>query len=45
MKKNYVAPTIESYMLDQSDVITTSGAPVSKIGNGEYGVNGSALFD
>ena len=39
MKKNYIAPSVETYLLDRSDVITTS-----EIGNGEFGVKGDNVF-
>ena len=32
MKKNYIAPFVEAYMLEQSDVIATS---VTSIGDGD----------
>ena len=41
MKKNYIAPSVESYMLEQADVISTS---VSSIGDGEFGVRGDVIF-
>ena len=41
MKKNYVVPSVETYMLDQADIVTTS---ITSIGDGEYGVQGNAVF-
>lgn len=45
MKKTYVFPSVEAYLIDQSDVIATSGDPVADLGGGEYAILGSALFD
>ena len=41
MKKNYIAPSVEAYLLDESDIITTS---VIVVGDGEFGVKGSDVF-
>ena len=42
MKKVYVNPTAQTYTVDQTDVITTSG--VKKLDNGDLGINGSRIF-
>ena len=47
MKKTYVIPSVEAYLIDQSDVLTVNsgdGTP-AQIANGEYAILGSALFD
>lgn len=41
MKKNYIAPSVEAYLLDESDIITTS---ITAIADGEYGVKGGDVF-
>ena len=41
MKKNYIVPSVETYLLDQSDVITTS---VTNVAEGEFGVKGANIF-
>lgn len=45
MKKLYVIPTVEAYLIDQSDVITTSGDLVADLGGGEYAIRGTDLFN
>ena len=42
MKKNYITPSVETDLLDISDVITAS--EVSKIDEGEFGVSGIDVF-
>ena len=49
MKKLYVIPSVETYVVDQSDVLTVvsgagDGTP-TRIADGEYGIHGSYLFD
>ena len=44
MKKIYVVPTVEAYTVDHTDVIATSGDPVTVLDNGDIGIRGSALF-
>ena len=49
MKKTYVFPSVEAYLIDQSDVLTViSGADESgvvEIGIAEYGISGDKIFN
>ena len=46
MKKTYVIPSVEAYLIDRSDVITTSGdGTPAQIANGEYAIRGADLFN
>lgn len=45
MKKTYFAPHVQTFVIDQSDVLTvTSGGAVKDIGGDDLGVSGSDLF-
>lgn len=43
MKKNYIAPSAEAYLMDRSDIITAS-AVVKSIGDGEFAIRGEGIF-
>lgn len=44
MKKNYTTPDFQAVLVENSDVLTTSGMIVKDIGNGDLGVSGADLF-
>ena len=44
MKKNYIAPFAETYLVDQSDIVTASGPVVTALGDGEFAIRGDGLF-
>ena len=44
MKKNYMTPDFQAVLVENADVLTTSGKGVLDIGGGDLGVSGSDLF-
>ena len=44
MKKNYIAPSAEAYLVDRSDIVTASGPVITTLGDGEYAVRGDGIF-
>ena len=44
MKKNYTTPDFQAVMIENADVLTTSGKVVKNIGNGDLGISGADLF-
>ena len=45
MKKTYVIPSVEAYLIDQSDVLTVNSGTSEQIANGEYAIRGTDLFN
>lgn len=47
MKKLYVIPSVEAYVIDQTDILTVNsgdGTP-ALIANGEFAIRGTDLFN
>ena len=44
MKKNYITPDFQAVLVENADVLTTSGKGVVDIGGGDLGISGSDLF-
>ena len=45
MKKTYFTPHVQTFLIDQSDVLTViSGGTVQDIGGNDLGVSGDSVF-